>query len=164
MKLYGLLILLSLTMTFCTTKEKEKAVAEKEQTAEVVKEIPVETSIYERLGGADGISSIVDDIVEAHLNNPIITDVFSPLKEDPEHFELFKKHVKEFFAAGTGGSEVYTGKDLPSAHQGLNTTEKQLVAAFDDILAVLNNHEIDIETQKDVLFILYSLKGQVVGL
>jgi len=29
-------------------------------------------SLYQRLGGADGIAELVDDIIAAHLNNPVV--------------------------------------------------------------------------------------------
>lgn len=115
------------------------------------------------MGGTDGISSIVEDIVLAHLDNPEINQVFLPLKENPEHLESFKMHVKEFLSSGIGGPATYTGKDLPTAHNGLNTTEKEFLSAVDDILMVLSNHNIDEETKKDMLYILYSMKGAVIG-
>ena len=31
------------------------------------------TILYERLGGADGITAIVDAVVEAHMSNPAIS-------------------------------------------------------------------------------------------
>ena len=157
------ILVLSITISNCSNSKKEQSNTTGENLTEVVKEKPEVLNLYQRLGEEEGISSIVDDIVDAHLNNPVIMDVFLPLKDDPDHFEAFKKHVKEFLSAGTGGSAVYTGKDLPSAHAGLKTTEKQYLAAVDDILLVLTNHGIDEESKKDMLFILYSLKGAVIG-
>jgi len=147
----------------CSNK-KEKDLVSYEDIVEIDLEPNLKISLFERLGGENGISSIVDDIVLAHLDNPEIKHVFLPLKENPEKFESFKTHVKEFLSSGTGGGAVYTGKDLPSAHKGLNTTEKEFMAAVDDILAVLNKHNIDEETKKDMLYILYSMKGAVIGL
>lgn len=129
----------------------------------VVESIPVENSLFDRLGGTEGISSLVDDIAQAHLDNPVINHAFLPLKENPEHFESFKTHVKEFLSAGTGGGATYTGKDLPSAHKGLNSTEKEFLSAVDDILMIMSKHNIDEETKKDMLYILYSMKGAVIG-
>ena len=38
------------------------------------------------------------------------------------------------------------------------------MAAVDDILGVLSRHNIDEENKKDMLYILYSMKGAVIGL
>lgn len=158
------IVLAAVFVSNCSNKKSNTQEASNENLAVVVNEEPVEASLFDRLGGTDGISSIVDDIVQAHLDNPVINHVFLPLKENPEHFESFKTHVKEFLSAGTGGGATYTGKDLPSAHKGLNTTEKEFLSAVDDILMTLSKHNIDEETKKDMLYILYSMKGAVIGL
>lgn len=158
------IFIMTLFITNCSNKKAEKQNNSDEKITEVVESTPKEVSLFNRLGGEKGISMIVDDIVQAHLDNPTINEVFLPLKENPEHFEAFKRHVKEFLSAGTGGGATYTGKDLPAAHKGLNTTEAQFLAAVDDILGVLSKHNIDEETKKDMLYILYSMKGAVIGL
>lgn len=155
------IVVLSIFIGNCSNKKDQKIIIE-----ENIAEVPVvlEISLFERLGGEDGISSIVDDIAQAHLDNAEISHVFMPLKENSERFESFKTHVKEFLSSGTGGGAVYTGKDLPTAHKGLKTSEKEFMAAVDDILGVLSKHNIDEETKKDMLYILYSMKGAVIGL
>jgi len=35
-------------------------------------EIPVSKSLYERLGGAEGLSAIVQDTLDNHLANPLV--------------------------------------------------------------------------------------------
>ena len=38
----------------------------------------VETkTLFDRLGGTDGITAIVDDVIDAHMNNPAISSRFS---------------------------------------------------------------------------------------
>jgi hemoglobin len=125
-------------------------------------EISKPLNLYERLGGAQGISSIVDDIVEAHLSNPVIKARFLPYLERPEEVAVIKKHTCEFLGAGCGGPEHYSGKDMQAAHKGMNISEVEFVNALDDILGVLDKHEKDEQTKKDVLAIAYSLKNQIV--
>jgi hemoglobin len=156
------IMILSIFLSNCSNKKPEDKMAI-EETIAIVEEVSIEASLFSRLGGEEGISAIVDDIVKAHLVNPEIKQVFMPLANDPARLESFKTHVKEFLSAGTGGGATYTGKDLPTAHKGLNTTEKEFLSATDDILLVLSNHGIDEETKKDMLYILYSMKGAVIG-
>lgn len=115
-------------------------------------------SLYERLGGAQGISRIVDDVIESHLQNPLVNARFKSIK-DIEHS---KKMAREFFAAGSGGPEKYTGKDMLSAHRGMNISEQEYLAVMDDIMGALEKHGIGETTRKDVLAILYSLKGEII--
>lgn len=119
-------------------------------------------SLYQRLGEAKGISAIVEDVVEAHMNNPVIKARFLPVKDDPKHFAEVKQHLVNFLAAGSGGPQQYTGRDMPSAHRGMNISEAEYMSAMDDILWALDKHGIDEQTKKDVLAIAYSLKGQMI--
>jgi len=115
-------------------------------------------SLYDRLGGAVGISRIVDEVIAAHLVNPHVQTRFQNV-EDIAHL---KKMAVEFFSAGAGGPEKYSGKDMRTAHKGMNINEQEYMAVMDDILGALKKNKLDDETQKDVLAILYSLKGEII--
>ena len=119
------------------------------------------SSLYERLGGPDGIATIVDDIIEAHMDNPTISARFLPYRERPEELNQAKAHLCEFIAMGSGGPEEYTGRGMAEAHRGMNINEAEYMAAVDDILTVLDQHRVDEQTRKDVLAIAYSLKGEI---
>jgi hemoglobin len=118
-------------------------------------------SLYERLGGAAGIARVVDDIVDAHMNNPLIKARFIPYRDKPDHLATVKKHLRDFLGMGGGGPEQYKGRTMPDTHRGMNIGAQEYMAALDDILDVLKKHEIDEQTQKDVLAIAYSLKGEI---
>jgi hemoglobin len=118
-------------------------------------------SLFERLGGSSGINALVEDIVARHMENPVIRARFRPYLETPEKLALTKKHLCAFLEAGSGGSAQYTGRTMQNAHRGMNINEAEYMAATDDILAVLRNRQIDEQTQKDVLAIAYSLKGEI---
>lgn len=116
-------------------------------------------SLYSRLGGAEGIRRIIDDVITAHLNNPVVCERF----RKAEDLGRLKIKAWEFFCAGAGGPETYTGKDMIAAHKGMNITEQEYEAVTDDILSALAKNRIDDATARDVTAILNSLRGQVVG-
>jgi hemoglobin len=118
----------------------------------------MEKSLYERLGGTQGIAAIVDDVIAAHLQNPLVRTRFQAVA-DLNHT---KQMACEFFAAGSGGPGRYTGKDMRTAHQGMNISEQEYMAVMDDIMEALRKHGIDEASQRDVLSILYSLKGEII--
>lgn len=120
-------------------------------------------SLFERLGSTPGITQIVDDVVEAHMNNPTINVRFLPYLEQPERVAVIKQHTIEFFSAGSGGAVEYTGKDMTSSHTGMNISAAEYMAAMDDVLQVLTRHNIDEESKKEVLAILWSLKGMIMA-
>lgn len=120
-------------------------------------------SLYERLGGANGITAIIDDILENHMNNPAVRARFLPLKDDPKHYEVTREHIINFFSAGCGGPEQYAGKGMTPAHKGMNISQGEYMEVVDDIMNALIKHKIDDQTQKDVLAIAYALKPEIIG-
>jgi len=122
-----------------------------------------QASLFERLGGTPGITKIVDDVVETHMNNPAISARFIPYKEQPERLAAIKKHTVDFFSAGSGAEVAYTGRDMVTTHTGMNISAAEYMHVIDDILLVLTDHKIDDESQKDVLAILWSLKGMIIA-
>jgi hemoglobin len=150
--------ILGILLFNCTGNEKEHI------TVEVSEGSQLEPSLYNRLGGSEGISSIVDDIIAKHLDNPVVSPQFAYLSNDPEKLAQVKKHTCDFLGAGTGGSEIYTGNDVPTIHRGMNISNAEFLSVVDDILFVLNDHDASDQTKKDMLYILYSFKGQVIGL
>jgi len=127
-------------------------------------ETKTQKSLYERLGGISGITLIVDDIVENHMNNPGIKARFLPLKDNPVHFAEVRQHLINFFVAGSGGPVEYKGKDMRSSHKGMNISSGEYMDTIDDIMAALDKNNLDEQSRKDVLAIAYSLKGDIVGI
>lgn len=120
-------------------------------------------TLFERLGGRDGISNIVDDTVENHMNNPEVNARFLPLKDRPEHLAIIKQHTIDFFSAGSGGPATYKGKDMVTAHTGMNISPTEYMHVVDDIFAALDKNGIDEDSKKDVLSVLWSLKGMIIS-
>lgn len=118
-------------------------------------------SLFQRLGGTSGIHALVEDIVALHMENPAIKARFRPYLEKPEKLAQTKKHLCAFLEAGSGGTVQYTGRSMPDTHRGMNISETEYIAVIDDILAALRKRGIDEQTQKDVLAIAYSLKGEI---
>ncbi|HEY5636889.1 MAG TPA: group 1 truncated hemoglobin [Burkholderiales bacterium] len=118
-------------------------------------------SLFERLGGASGIDTLVTDILALHMENPTIRVRFRPYLETPEKLEVTRKHLCAFLEAGSGGKARYAGRSMQDTHRGMNINEAEYMAVTDDIMAVLRQHNMDEQTQKDVLAIAYSLKGDI---
>ena len=114
-------------------------------------------SLYERLGRHDGIARITRTLIRNHLANPQVNLRFGAYDMDK-----VERRAVEFFCAGSGGPESYSGKDMLATHKGMNISEQEFVAVVDDAMAALQAHGVDPASCNEVLGILWSFKGQVV--
>jgi hemoglobin len=115
-------------------------------------------TLYDRLGGTEGIHSIANDLVDIHMENPAVSPRFSAFDADK-----LKKGAAEFFITGTGGPAVYTGKDMVETHKGMNISNDEFMAVLDDVIAALSKNNIPQRVQEEVLFVFFSMKGEVVA-
>lgn len=116
------------------------------------------TTLYERLGRREGITRITADLMKNHLANPLVNARYM----NSQDLARVERRAVEFFCAGTGGPEAYTGKDMLATHKGMNINEQELIAAIDDIVMAMGKNQLDQAVQNEVVAILYSLKGDVV--
>ena len=93
--------------------------------------------LYQRLGGYDAMASIVRDFYDRAF-------------ADPETAVFFRGHRRQrivqqtvdFFCALAGGSTIYTGADMTSAHDGLGLTERDWRATGAHLVAALDGHSV----------------------
>ncbi|MCF8468661.1 MAG: group 1 truncated hemoglobin [Sneathiella sp.] len=114
-------------------------------------------SLYERLGGTEGIEKIVDVLVDNHINNPTIGKRFT--KTD---VAKAKRSAADFFIMGTGGPNNYTGEDMISVHKGMNISSSEFMAVLGDAMDALDKNNVGQREKEEVLFILYSMKNDVI--
>lgn len=119
--------------------------------------ITQKASLYERLGGEAGIRKIVNDVLDKNHNNPLIGHHFKHVDMD-----RLKQLVFEFFSMGTGGPHQYTGRDMRTAHTGLNISEEDFqIANLDTVQALKENGVAEAEIH-EVITILNSMKGDII--
>ena len=116
------------------------------------------TTLYERLGRREGITRITRELMKNHLANPLIKARY----EKSEDLPRVERRAVEFFCAGSGGPESYSGKDMLATHRGMNVSEQEFIAVIDDAMAALVTCDVDAPTRNEVLAILWSFKPEVI--
>ena len=114
-------------------------------------------SLFERLGGVAGITNIASDLIDNDVANKATSPRF--IKSD---LPKMKNAAATFIISGTGGPNVYKGKDILSAHKGMNISPMEFMATLDNALDALKKNNIGQREQEEVLYILYSMRSQVV--
>ena len=115
-------------------------------------------TLFERLGGEAGVTRLASDLLDAHLKNPVISQRY--VDTDVATAE---KGAAEFFITGTGGPNVYKGKDMVGTHRGMNISNDEFVAVLDDVIVALDKNAIGQREKEEVLYIFFSMKNDVVG-
>ncbi|HSH40872.1 MAG TPA: group 1 truncated hemoglobin [Arenicellales bacterium] len=119
-------------------------------------------TLYDRLGGQNGINKLCDRIVELHLENQVVSPRYQALSD--EEVDRARAKVKEFLAAGSGGPVEYTGRSMIETHTGMNVNAAEYLAVVDDIMQAMNEMEYPRPVCDEVLGIAYSLKDEIMHL
>lgn len=99
------------------------------------------STLYERIGGADTIESLVDSFYGKVLSDPELSFYF---KDKP--MEKLRKMQKEFFSAATGGPITYSGRPLSEVHRGLAISKREFGRFTEHLIDTLKEvgvHESD---------------------
>ncbi len=120
-------------------------------------------SLYERLGGADNISVVVDDIIERGyasevLNaNPRIAEAHAQFPK-----AAYKFKVTLLVCQSTGGPYRYVGRSLKEAHQHLNITEAEWRELISIVRDSLGKYKVPRKEQDEVIAGLERTKGEII--
>ena len=115
-------------------------------------------SLYERLGGRDAITAVVDDFVANVAADKRINGFFA--KADVPRL---KRNLVDQICQATGGPCTYTGKDMRTAHKGMGITDADFNALVEDLKKSLDKFKVPAKEQGELLGALGSLKPQIVG-
>jgi len=114
-------------------------------------------SLYERLGGKDAISAVVDDFAGNVLNDPRINKKFA--KSDAPRLLV---NLKAFVCFATNGPCQYTGLDMKTSHKNMGTTAGEFTALVEDLVKTLDKFKVPAAEKNDLLSALAGLKGDIV--
>lgn len=120
-------------------------------------------SLYERLGGADNIAVVVDDIIE-HCYADEILHANPAIAEAHKRFPkaAYKFKVTLLASQITGGPYKYAGRTMKDAHQHLNITEKEWKELTRVIRESLNRFNVPQKEQDELIAKIESTKGEIV--
>ena len=147
--------LLAFVLAACSKKEAPAdttAAAAADTTAVAVK------SLYDRLGGKDAITSVIDDFVANVGADKRINARFA--KTNIPHL---KQMLVEQVCQATGGPCTYTGKSMRDAHQGMKITEAEWNATVENLVKALDKNNVDAKSKQELLAALGPMKKDIVG-
>jgi hemoglobin len=131
-------------------------------------------TLFERLGGEQGIAAIVEDFTTRALNDPrvdwqrkgtkhggLFTRHDSSWNSTPENVATLKKHLVQFLSLASGGPAQYDGREIKSVHAGMHISNSEFDAALGDLKASLDKAQVSNKEQKELLAIVESTRPQI---
>ncbi|MFE8699908.1 group 1 truncated hemoglobin [Cytobacillus sp. FJAT-54145] len=105
----------------------------------------MEQTLYEKVGGEEGISKVVDYFyTNLVLKDPTVQQFFNETDMEKQ-----KSHQTKFISFALGGPNQYSGKSMQKAHEGMNLQAEHfdaIVKHLHDALAHFGVSETDIDT------------------
>lgn len=120
-------------------------------------------SLYDRLGGAYPIASVVDDFIERLLVNATL-NANPAIKQARDRVPKagLKFHVTTLVCQVTGGPCKYVGRDMKTSHAHLNITEKEWEAMVADFRKTLDAFKVPAAEQAELIGIVGGTKPDIV--
>ena len=115
-------------------------------------------SLYERLGGKDAVTAVVDDFVANVAADKRINKFFAKT-----NIPNLKRNLVDQICQATGGPCTYTGRDMKTARRGVGITDADFNALVEDLQRSLDKFKVPQSEQGELLGMLGPLKPQIVG-
>jgi hemoglobin len=116
-----------------------------------------EASLYQRLGGQEAITAVVDDFVANVAADSRINARFATTD-----LPRLKRLLVEQICAGTGGPCTYTGRDMKTTHAGMGITDTEFDALVEDLVRSLDKFKVPAAEKEELLGILGPMKTDIV--
>jgi hemoglobin len=117
----------------------------------------VQASLYERLGGIDAITAVVQAFEGRAAKDDRINQKFARTDLN----RLAKEFVDQVCEV-TGGPCTYTGLTMTQAHTNMGVTDGEFEAFMEDLVATLDSFEVGKAEQDELLSLLNPLRGEIV--
>ena len=114
-------------------------------------------SLYERLGGLDAITAVVDSSVPRCAGDDRINANFG--RTDVPRL---KKMLVDQLCESTGGSCTYSGRTMKETHDGMGVTAGEFDALVEDLVATLDEFDVPKAVQDELLELLAPMRGEIV--
>jgi hemoglobin len=149
-----ILSLLLLTLLALASRAPAYAAAPPQMAAQ-------DASLYKRLGGYDALAAVTDDFLGRLATDPQLGRFFKGLSMDSQ--KRVRQHVIDFLCNATGGPCLYLGRDMKTAHTGLNISEDDWSATVKHLVATLDKFKVPEREKSEVLGAISGLKADIVG-
>ncbi len=114
-------------------------------------------SIYSDIGGRAAVDAAVSDFYARVLADPSLSPYFAGVDID-----RLKRHQRAFMGMALGGPVAYSGRDMATAHAGLEVTSEAFDTVVQHLAATLTSLGVPDATIGEIAGALLPLKADIV--
>jgi hemoglobin len=114
-------------------------------------------SLYERFGGLDAITAVVDSFVTRCAGDDRINEKFA--RTDVPRL---KKMLVDQVCEAAGGPCTYTGRGMRETHDGMGVTAGEFDALVQDLVATLDEFGVPKAEREELLGLLGPMRSDIV--
>ncbi len=114
-------------------------------------------SLYDRLGGKEAITAVVDEFVNRTVADSRVNGRFAFTDA-----KKFKASNVKLICEATGGPCTYHGQDMKTAHAGMRISNAEFDILARHLTATLKNVKVPKQERKELLGIIGSLRKDIV--
>jgi hemoglobin len=118
------------------------------------------TTLYERLGGYDAIAAVADALMVRIKGDDKLRRFYDHRGADG--IEREQQLLIDYLCASTGGSMVYTGREMKSLHVGMQLDEEDWKRAMAHLTATLDTFEVPEKEKSEVMGFHENLKSDII--
>lgn len=116
-----------------------------------------EKPLYDRLGGKEAITAVVDDFVGRVAEDTRINGFFARA-----NILRLKVSLVNQICEASGGPCKYTGADMKTAHRGMGITNVAFDALVQDLVATLDKFKVPAKEKNELLAALGPMRKDIV--
>lgn len=117
-------------------------------------------SLYERLGGYDGITVFVEDLLPRLQTDSQLGRFWQNRGDDGIARE--KQLLIDFLCSSAGGPMYYTGRDMKTSHKGMKISESDWSRFLEHAGATMKSLQVPQPECDDIAGFVLSLKDDIV--
>ncbi len=119
-----------------------------------------EKTLYKRLGGYDAINAVANDLLPRLMSDSRLGRFWQNRGEDGVLRE--KQLLVDFLCTSAGGLLFYTGRDMKTAHKGMQISESDWQAFIGHLNATVDAFSVPQQERDELLAFIDSTKADIV--
>jgi len=120
----------------------------------------VQKSLYERLGGYDGIAAFADNLLPRLQGDSQLGRFWKNRGDDGIARE--KQLLIDYLCFSAGGPVYYTGRDMAITHKGMKITESDWTVFLGHAADTMKALQVPSQEVEDVVAFVLSIKDDIV--